>query len=77
MTKATIETAMKVAAPPGRPVHDGRQRRARSRTAVSAQAMPVAAPMISRIAPDSDAVSTSIGMSRRQSNCAIDQEAGR
>ena len=28
---------------------------------VSAQAMPVAAPMISRIAPDSAAVSTSIG----------------
>ena len=36
---------------------------------VSAQAMPVAAPMISRIAPDSAAVSTSIGYSRRQSNC--------
>ena len=28
---------------------------------VSAQAMPVAAPMMSRIAPDSAAVSTSIG----------------
>ena len=35
---------------------------------VSAQAMPVAAPMMSRIAPDSDAVSTSMGYRRRQSN---------
>ena len=35
---------------------------------VSAQAMPVAAPMMSRIAPDRAAVSISIGLSRRQSN---------
>ena len=34
---------------------------------VSPQAMPVAVPMISRIAPDRQAVSTSIGKSRRQS----------
>ena len=36
---------------------------------VSPQAMAVAVPMISRIAPESDAVATSIGPSRRQSNC--------
>ena len=34
---------------------------------VRPQAMPVAVPMISRIAPDSAAVSISIGISRRQS----------
>ena len=34
-----------------------------------AQAIEVAAPSISRMAPDSDAVSTSIGTIRDQSNC--------
>ena len=34
---------------------------------VRPQAIPVAVPMISRIAPDRHAVSTSIGISRRQS----------
>ena len=36
---------------------------------VNAQAIPVAVPMISRIAPDSAAVSTSIGYSRCSGNC--------
>ena len=64
--KATIETAMKVAAPPGSPAMAAASSREKP-DCVSAQAMPVAVPMISRIAPDSDAVSTSIGSSRRQS----------
>ena len=50
----------------------GRSSRRRARRekpdCVSAQAMPVAAPMMSRIAPDSAAVSTSIGLQARQSN---------
>jgi hypothetical protein len=37
--------------------------------------MPVAAPMISRIAPDSAAVSISIGRAAASRNCAVDQQA--
>ena len=61
--KATIETARNVALPPGRPPMAA----ARSREKpdwVSPQAIAVAAPMISRIAPHSEAVSISIGISR-------------
>ncbi len=46
--------------PPGRPVIAVASC-AEKPDCVSAQAMPVAAPMMSRIAPDSEAVSTSIG----------------
>ena len=53
-------TARNVSAPPGSPViivaSDDE-----NPDCVSAQAIPVAAPMMSRIAPDSEAVSTSIG----------------
>ena len=43
---------------------------------VSAQAIPVAVPMISRMAPDSAAVSTSAGQSFLKSSCPIDEGAG-
>ena len=66
MMKTTIETARKPAAAGQRRHRAGEVRE--KPDWVSAQAMPVAAPMMSRIAPDSDAVSTSIGKSRRQSN---------
>ena len=64
---AAIETSRKLGMPPGRPV----MAFARSREnpdCVSDHAMLVAAPIISRIEPDSAAVSTSIGKRRRQSN---------
>ena len=61
-----FEPARKLIAPPGR--LDMIAARSREKPDwVSAHAMPVAAPMINRMAPDSDAVSTSIGQSRRQS----------
>ncbi len=66
IVKATIDTAMKAAAPPGRPVMAAASAREKPDW-VSPQAMPVAVPMIIRIAPDRHAVSTSIGASRRQS----------
>ena len=65
--KTTMETAMKVAAPPGSPLIAAQASREKP-DCVSAHAMPVAAPMISRIAPDRHAVSISIGFSRCQSN---------
>ena len=58
--KATIVTARNIGAPPGRPVMNAASE-VEKPDCVSAQAMPVAAPMISRIAPDSAAVSVSIG----------------
>ena len=42
---------------------------------VSAQAMPVAAPMMSRIAPDSVAVVTSIGIEPPPVELPVDQQA--
>ena len=62
-TNATIDTIMKVAAPPGSPVIAAARSREKP-DCVSAHAMAVAAPMMSRIAPHSDAVSISIGISR-------------
>ena len=67
-TNATIETAMNPAAPPGMDVIAAANWR-ENPDWVSAQAIAVAVPMISRIAPDSAAVSTSIGYSRRSRNC--------
>ncbi len=64
--KATIDTAMKVAEPPGRPVMADASAREKP-DCVRPQAMPVAQPMIKRIAPDRHAVSISIGTIRRQS----------
>ena len=67
MMKATIDTAMKVTAPPGSPVIATASAREKP-DCVRPQAIPVAVPMISRIAPDRQAVSTSIGLSLVQSN---------
>ena len=61
-TKATIDTIMKVNLPPGSPVMAAARSREKP-DCVSAQAIAVAAPMMSRIAPHSDAVSISIGIS--------------
>jgi len=63
---ATMETAMKVPAPPGRPVMEAASAREKPDW-VRPQAIPVAVPMIRRIAPDRQAVSISIGSSRRHS----------
>ncbi|MOA57366.1 hypothetical protein D3C78_1815290 [compost metagenome] len=54
---------MKVAAPPGRPAMAVASW-VENPDCVSAQAMPVAVPMMSRMAPDRQAVSTSMGLSR-------------
>ena len=63
MMKATIETAMKPAAPPGRlPI--ALAKLLEKPDWVNAHAMPVAVPMMNRMAPDSAAVSTSIGSTR-------------
>ena len=67
ITKATIESAMKPAAPPGTVAIVGGKSREKP-DCVSAQAIAVAVPTMNRIAPESDAVSTSIGQTRRQSN---------
>ena len=56
IVKATIETAMNDAEPPGRPVIAAASAR-ENPDCVSPQAIPVAVPMISRMAPDSAAVS--------------------
>ena len=53
--KATMETAMKLAAPPGSPVMAAASAREKPDW-VRPQAMPVAVPMMSRIAPDRPAV---------------------
>ena len=66
-TKATIEAAMNVKFPPGNPAIT-LDSCCEKPDWVSAHAIDVAAPRISRITPDSDAVSTSIGMMRVQSN---------
>ena len=64
-TKARIDTARNVTCPPGSdPIQDASAWL--KPDCVSAQDMPVAAPMISRMAPDKEAVSVSIGSSRRQ-----------
>ena len=67
MMNTTIDTAMKPAFPPGSAAIAA-ARSCEKPDWVSDQAMPVAAPMMSRIAPESEAVSTSMGSSRRQSN---------
>ena len=66
-TNATIETAMKVTAPPGSPAIAAASEREKP-DCVSAQAMPVAAPMMSRIAPDRARGLHQHRQSRRQSN---------
>jgi hypothetical protein len=60
MTNVTIVTARNVGAPPGRPVMKA-AREEEKPDWVSAQAIAVAAPMISRIEPERAAVSISIG----------------
>ena len=65
---------MKAAEPPGRPVMAAASAREKP-DCVSPQAMPVAVPMISRIAPDRRAVSTSIGSEPPPVELAIDQQA--
>ena len=61
-------SAMKPAAPPGILAISSASSREKP-DCVSAHAIAVAVPTMNRIAPDSDAVSTSIGHTRRQSNC--------
>jgi hypothetical protein len=63
--KARIEAAMKVTDPPGSPVMTSARVR-ENPDWVSAQAMPVAVPMIRRMAPDRAAVSTRAGQMRAQ-----------
>ena len=58
--KAATEAAMNVAEPPGNPVITSASVR-ENPDCVRAQAMPVAVPMMNRMAPDSEAVSTSMG----------------
>jgi hypothetical protein len=65
-TKAKIDAAMKVAAPPGRPVIAAASVREKP-DCVSPHAIPVAVPMMRRIAPERQAVETSIGRSAVQS----------
>ena len=60
MTNATTEIARNPALPPGTAGMIATSCREKP-DCVSAHAMPVAQPMMSRIAPDSAAVSTSIG----------------
>ncbi len=62
----TIEIARKPAAPPGTLAIESASDFANP-ACVKAHAIAVADPMISRIAPDSDAVSTNIGNTRRNS----------
>ena len=57
---------MKVTAPPGSPVIAAASEREKP-DCVSPHAIPVAVPMMSRIAPDRHAVATSIGLSAAQS----------
>lgn len=64
MTKATMLTARKVGIPLGRPVMNV-ARTDEKLNCVSAQAMPVAVPMVRRIAPDRTAVITNTGERRR------------
>ena len=66
-TKHKIETARNVKLPPGSAAIVSASCW-ENPDCVSAQAMAVAAPTISRIAPESDAVSTSMGSIRDQSN---------
>ncbi len=63
----TMEISMKVKAPPGI-VAIQPATTVEKPDWVMAQDMPVAAPMISSMAPDSDAVRTSIGITRDRSN---------
>ena len=67
MMKTTIDTAMKPTFRPGIAAIAS-ARSCEKPDWVSDQAMAVAAPMMSRIAPEREAVSTSMGSSRRQSN---------
>ena len=66
-TKQTMEISMKPNQPPGIAAMLAASWRLKPDW-VSPQAMPVAVPMISRMAPERAAVSSSIGMTRRQSN---------
>ena len=65
MVKATIDTAMKPARPPGTAVTASTSDWLKP-DCVSAQAMAVAIPIISKMAPASDAVPTSIGYTLAQ-----------
>ena len=60
MTNAMIVTTRNAGTPPGKEVINFASE-AEKPDWVNAHAIPVAAPMISKIAPDSEAVSTSIG----------------
>ena len=60
MMNASMDTIMKPMAPPGTCVMSATKSREKP-DCVSAQAMAVAQPMMSKMAPDKDAVSTSIG----------------
>ena len=62
MTKTTIDIAMKLAAPPGS-VDMKEASWPEKPDWVSAQAIAVAAPMMNRMAPDSEAVPTSMARS--------------
>ena len=64
---------MKVTAPPGSPVIAAASAREKP-DCVRPHAIPVAVPMMSRIAPDRHAVETSIGLQRRPVEAAIDQQ---
>ena len=66
--KARIDTAMKPAAPPGNCVIACASEREKP-DCVRPQAMAEAAPMMIRIAPDNEAVSTRMLARRRQSSC--------
>ena len=65
-TKATIETARKPCAPPGM-VFISAARSCEKPDCVSPQAIAVAQPTMKMIAPDSEAVSTSMGSRRDHS----------
>ncbi len=64
--KTSTDAAMNIAAPPGSPAI-ARASCPEKPDCVSAHAMLVAAPMMSRIAPDNAAVSISMGFKRIQS----------
>ena len=66
--KPSADTTRKVRVPPGRAFIMVASVPEKP-DCVSAQAMPVAAPMMSRMAPDRAAVVTSIGNKRASANC--------
>ena len=67
MMNAKSDTVMNVTAPPGNDFIDSANA-VENPDCVSAQAMPVAAPMMNRMEPESAAVPINIGYTRFQSN---------